>query len=540
MRSDDPERRRALLQALLLGTAAIALVTWLRLRFDARLWDDAYITMNAVRHLLDGSGLHFNPQLQDHALTTLLWPLLIAFGTGGGAEMPSVVRGLGMLSEFLLAGCFGLYTRRITGSVAGGLLAMALLLCNPVVLLCSFGGMETGIALALMAASLWLLSADRHRAALVVAALVLWTRFDGLLFYGVVLASAAVVVPRDRYALRGWLIDAAPSLLLVSGYFAFTRLYFDRWLPDSVTVKLELAGGLSPSAEVARELWHALLGQSSYWFRVDTPYLWTVPLILLGGVSLAVGKRTRRQVAPLLAFTFLYAASIWLRGGEYATHFPWYFAPPLLCAGLLATEGLLRVGAALHWLATRAALPAVPARLAATAPVLLCLVLGVGWVAVLDAPLADSVRLEKSRQQRREVLYAAIATWTGQILEGSEERWLAGNEIGALGYFAPARLGVIDLFGLSQAKGEASLSGSERVAKYQPAVVITNRKKRREEIDRLLAGRYRWQLPRTGESRILLVGIRHDLEHLNWRLGPLERAFRHGDLLRPSGEPAHP
>ena len=104
MRSDDPERRRALLQALLLGTAAMALVTWLRLRFDARLWDDAYITMNAVRHLLDGSGLHFNPQLQDHALTTLLWPLLIALGAAGGAEMPSVVRGLGMLSELLLAG----------------------------------------------------------------------------------------------------------------------------------------------------------------------------------------------------------------------------------------------------------------------------------------------------------------------------------------------------------------------------------------------------------------------------------------------------
>ena len=275
-----------------------------------------------------------------------------------------------------------------------------------------------------------------------------------------------------------------------------------------------------------------MLGQSSYWFRVDTPYVWTVPLMLVGLVSLAVGVQTRRLVGPLVTFTCLYSTSIWLRGGEYATNFPWYFAPPLLCAGLLATEGLLRIGAGLRWLATRPGLPVVPAWLGTTVPVLLCLALGAGWVAALDAPIADSVRLEKSRQQRREVLYAAIATWAGKILEGTEERWLAGNEIGALGYFAPARLGVIDLFGLSQARGEATLSGPERVARYQPAVVITNRKKRREEIDRLLAERYRWRLPNTGESRYLLIGIRRDLEHLDWRLGPLESAFRRGDLPR--------
>ena len=97
---------------------------------------------------------------------------------------------------------------------------------------------------------------------------------------------------------------------------------------------------------------------------------------------------------------------------------------------------------------------------------------------------------------------------------------------------------MIDLFGLSRAEGEARLSGAERVAKYRPAVVITNRKKRRAEIDTLLAGRYRWQLPRTGESRYLLIGIRRDLEHLDWRLSPLERAFRRGDLLQPDGESA--
>lgn len=492
--------------AAVLGAFSLGLVGFWCLTLEAGIWDDAYISMTAARNLLRGAGLHFNPELGDYAVSTLAWPLILAFGGLFSADLVTVVRVAGFLSQLLLAITFGLLALEVTRSRVGAVVGVALLLTNPVVVLCSQWGMETALYMALVSAATLALVTGRPSLCLLVAAGLVWIRVDGIAFYGVALALVLTDCftrwPSRRDGLR-----ALPSVLFAGAYFVCGELYFGRPIADSVTTKwgieIPLDWGTLTSA-IAREFLRALAGRSSYWLTETTAHAWLAPFAILGLAALR-DRRLRRALALPGLFALAYAASFIASTRIYATNFPWYFAPPLAVFVLLALLGLRELGRLLSRLVPSGRWDAPARRGAAWA--VGCAV-AVAWTALVHGPMQTDAAALRHREACRERLYGAASSWAGRPLPAIGERFLAADEIGAVGYFAPPAVGVLDLVGLSRRRGGDPASSFREL---RPAAVVTATAQWPRVIDQELGGDYVWLRPAVECARPLLVGLRRDL-----------------------------
>lgn len=302
--------------------------------------DDALISLQYVRRLLDGSGLTWTDGPPVEGYSNLLWILLLTLPGYFGADLIDAARVLGFILMALIPLLVLAFRTRDSRSL---LLASALVftlwpLSVPVATW-SIGGMEQPLAAFLLVLVLLGLlrrfdTVDIGRSDMLLLVLPLGllsiTRPDGYLFAIISALACLYVIPArsggSRWKTAFWLL-AVPAVFVLA-QLIFRLSYYHDWLPNSARVKLPLdAGRLGEGLEYMLK---GFTAQLLFWIPAASSFvllLWT--------------RETRRRGLLLLLFFgawFLYVTAI---GGDIFAAFRHML--PLMLIALMAMVETLRV-----------------------------------------------------------------------------------------------------------------------------------------------------------------------------------------------------
>lgn len=318
--------------ALLKRAAWVAVIVALVVRLVDLFWtnatiDDAYITMRVARNLATGAGMVFNPGEHVQASSSPLWLLIMAacwglwgegallagrlIGALGDSLVPlalgSLIGGAGLLPESAKnAGA----SRQVLNMAAIG--AGLIYAVFPTSASITARGLETGMYTALIAFAFAALGRNRYHWATTFGALAAFTRPDGALVLGVVLAGIWIADKRMPWR------DILLAVAILMPYLLFAFVYFGTPIPQTVIAKAVLQRS-------AAEQWEEFLKR----------FFFGVPQLVFGLMALAgwiQSWRSRVQTRPLLIWAALYVASF----STLASWWPWYLPPFVIvyCLGL--------------------------------------------------------------------------------------------------------------------------------------------------------------------------------------------------------------
>lgn len=298
----------------------IALLVILTAAFWAYTQDDVFITYTYSRNITQGYGFVFNPGERVQGTTTPLYTLLMA---GVYRLTPDLLHAGNILSAlFLLATCA--LAVSLTQPYLSGYARFALaltLVVSPLVYV-SFG-METLFYCALLLLGFWLWGTNRRAWAMLIAALLTWTRADGVVLGGV-FGLIAFWEARRRPLLQMipwkliviYIIGIAPWYLLAWAYFGTP-------LPNTFGAKQEFLHGL--------KFWSDGWGWWQSFYGNNWLSLLAVPLIGLGIWRAAIQPTLR----PLTLWVICYALGYTALN---VTAF-WYYTPLFVVLVILAACG---------------------------------------------------------------------------------------------------------------------------------------------------------------------------------------------------------
>lgn len=412
--------------------AAMAFSVWFHFAADVLPYDDAYITFRYADNVWAGRGPVYNPGERVFGSSSplyCLWLVALRLPAGDGALPALAVRANIIFHLACVLGVAAL-TASFTARAAPALLAAALYAVEPRMLVISTGGMEAFLFVALVLWSLWALTQQRFRTAMLLAGLSTLSRPEGLcvLFLGLL-----VWLFQDRKRRFGVLACGfAPLLVWVAG----ASLYYGTPVPHSILAKsaplypLQAWSALQSSWRHTGE-WLFPLGTATG----QTARAWTGAILLIASVAGAVlvgpARRARAWLPGAILVLFLAAYAL---GNPKL--FEWYL-PHLHAAWFLT----LVAGMTWFWhgISTRFRVSA-PTGGGTIRPALSCLLvalaiptLGVArsFVAARspDGSLLDGV---KTPMRLRTIAYQRAAEWLNE--HSSSSTRIVSAEVGALGY----------------------------------------------------------------------------------------------------------
>lgn len=311
--------------ALALWSFPVLLLLWQCWTFVGFTVDDAWISFRYAHNLAVGNGLVFNPGVHVEGFSNLSWVMLLVpfealgLGSEGPAKLIGAACALGTLAV----------VRRIVLKLGAdelhAMTAGLLIAAGPGFSYYSVAGLETPLYCLLITLTVWLSMAGSLARAGWVAALLVATRPEGILF-----ASVPLVVGLLENRTRSGIMAVLPSVLTLAGLTAWRFLVFGDVVPNTFHTKVAVQGTI-PQLLVGH-LVEFISYTRTFGMHVQvTSFLAIVGLILLG----------RRAVAPLVALAML-ALFVFVSGGDWMP-FTRFYAPgvPLLAA--LASVGLYRL-----------------------------------------------------------------------------------------------------------------------------------------------------------------------------------------------------
>jgi len=269
----DPERGGTLVLVAALAVAAALCVAFFPLRAD-----DAYIVGRYANNIVAGRGFVFNEGERINALTSPLHLFTLVVLRPWVGDVVTTYRVLAALAA--AAAIVAVAVSRWGGGARTALFA-ALVLASPFMSFWLVGGLETPVLAALCFGLASLVLAEgfdhserRQCAAIVLATLVVFTRYDAVLFAAPV---ALAILIRHGNSLRVRITLAACAIAF-GGWVVFTFLYFGDILPTSFYVK---AGNVPSVSEIGR----------------GVLYLASFSVLSLLWVPALLGRRPARNVA---------------------------------------------------------------------------------------------------------------------------------------------------------------------------------------------------------------------------------------------------
>jgi len=294
----------------------LSLILFWMCRVEYRI-DDAYITYRYSYNLAHGLGARYYEGENSCGYSTPGFFLLLAAGEFLGIASHWTGWILGGIGQAAVA--FFLF-RIHSGKSAWVPSALAALLVATNVSLLWAGqiGMETAVFVALVFATIVRASSESKKGVGPLLAFSILLRLDGLVLAPVLLLF--------RFKLRPLLREALTATVIVGAWFAFARLYYGSFLPNSIHAKViyHEAGFLACFGPFAQGI--------AYFPRTQIPLF---ALSLLGaGVGIA---RRESLVVALLVFLTLYVAGFCSSG---IMPFTWYLVPSNIVAIAIAGRGL--------------------------------------------------------------------------------------------------------------------------------------------------------------------------------------------------------
>lgn len=253
-------------------------------------YEDAFITYRYSERIASGQGFTFNNGERVLGTTTPLWTLILVLPSLLPSDL-AVIYFSQLFSVLLDVGTlwmlYLLVRHELSGEMAGApsILYVGLALLPTAAyghsVLNGVNGMETSLAVFLMALSLYLLTAGRITLSGVILGLLVMTRPDGVAWCAV-LGLIYLLVKRD---LKGAVILVAYALLVFSLWGVFAELYFGSPIPQSASAK----NGFAPAR---------LLDIGAFLFRVS----WYVPRRIAGGLGNFVTSTGSIDVPSVLVY----------------------------------------------------------------------------------------------------------------------------------------------------------------------------------------------------------------------------------------------
>ncbi|MEC8381214.1 MAG: hypothetical protein VXZ96_12875 [Myxococcota bacterium] len=311
----------------------IALSLWVIFEFyTENALEDALITYRYAENLAQGKGYAFFPDVWVQGTTTPLFTLLLAMvGLVFGSE--AIWPASDVLN--ILFGCgAALLTARIvwkwTGNSIMAYISIPLLLFNPSFLWAGTGGMETILVVFMMALSGDLFLRKRYLATAIVAALLVLTRIDGLVWSGLLFLAVAKEKPKRA------LIGAGIGSALLLSWFFWAWSVFGSPLPHSVMAK-SIIRPLALQGSVF-ELQHILKWTKStmlQWSAISAG-------IPIGLLAFGVGVKEILATKKTLQYVFLVYAVVFpfLFFVRKAPFFAWYMVPLCWVGLVIGLAGL--------------------------------------------------------------------------------------------------------------------------------------------------------------------------------------------------------
>lgn len=423
MAGDEPPRAsRALHVAIVLVPVAILAVhAWMLSRVQGiSCIDDAYISFQYARNLVDGHGLVFNPGERVEGYTNFGWVMILAAVHAVGADLELASRVLGFVcGAGLITWVTAWFVRRGSPWLAA-LVGLALAL-DGTIARWSQDGLETLFfaTLVAIATTTRVDELDDGRtgvaSSLVFAGCAL-TRPEGLVLFGLSWLAGWTMAGSMRERVRRAVVEGLCFSVPVGAHVAWRLAYYGMPLPNTFYAKVGASG-----AQVERGLAYT----AGFW-ATDR-----APLIVGALVALVATARSRWRPADawLLVVVAVWVAYVTAVGGDWMG--PGRFYAPIV-AVLLVLVGR-RVGArAAHGGAFAGQRLRVLAAVAAL----------VAFLSGFTSHLSERANLEVERpllDSRR-----TLALFLADSAE-PDERLLTG-EIGALAWFSG--LYTLDLYGL--------------------------------------------------------------------------------------------
>lgn len=309
--------------------------------FRTFFFDDSYISLRYADRLLHGHGLTWTAGPRVEGYSNFLWVLLVA---GIGRVIPDLVtaaRCLGLVSGALAVGAL-VWTyaprrpREIIAPLYGG---MILAVSGPIAAWC-VGGLEAPLLIALVCWALALLlhalelddfGWRRMAPAGVLLGLACLTRPDAPLF---VATLAAGLVLANGFRRRGWagaLRLVVVPVLFVAAHFAFRRVYYHAWLPNTSTKLVTSMVHVKVGLAYVTGVWQLRLGL-------------LFPAVVALGIAL-IDRGVRRRVLLIAPPMFAWLVYVVAIGGDFMPEYR-QLVPALALMAFLSTE-------ALWWMARR-------------------------------------------------------------------------------------------------------------------------------------------------------------------------------------------
>ncbi|MEC7949325.1 MAG: hypothetical protein VX265_17285 [Myxococcota bacterium] len=388
---------------LLLAAASLGLTAlgWQEMSF---LCDDAFIAFRYARNVLGGWGPTWNPPpfAPVEGYTSALWVALLSVAWLIGPPPPVAAQamslGAGLASTILAL----LWLRRMEVRSPRTRLMLAAstmlaIVTNRTFLTWTSSGLETSLFNLLVLA--WLFGATRPRlrgtALSTIAALLVLTRPDGLLYAGVTVAILALRLPPSGA------VRATGPLAVVGAHLLWRRATYGLWLPNTYFAKVS-----EPWPEAGIRYLGAFLLEHGFWL--------TVPFAMVGLVAVLRPRprdaacRIGLPTCAILAHTAYYTLRV---GGD---HFEYRVLSHLVIPTLLAAAW-----SADHVLRRRA-------------PALLVLMAGLSW----PIPWVHHVLgRDLTTREQTEALYLPVAPHLPSILSpittfhDDNQRWLIDRYI---------------------------------------------------------------------------------------------------------------
>ena len=286
--------------------------------FANALTDDAFITLQYVKTLLTTGTWGFLPGYVTNAVTSPLNVFLLAFA---GIFLGPTINAVIWLSACILALTVILLVQISTHlfrKAIFGYLAAGALIFNPLII--STLGLESILFVGLYILSLYLYITRKWDFLAVAVGLITITRFEGILFFVVMLLFVPTLKLRLRFA--------GIYLSCIAPWYIFSWVYLGSLFPDTLFIKI---------MQRAWGSWDFFNGPDLY-FRVY-PLETILSFSLLPFALLLLNKAVRSS----LLIQFLLLTSVAHFAGYSVLHVPpyyWYYVPEITAMVLIGSFGL--------------------------------------------------------------------------------------------------------------------------------------------------------------------------------------------------------
>jgi hypothetical protein len=282
--------------------------------------DDAYITLRYARYFAAGQGPVWNPGERVEGYTDFLWMALIAGQHRLGADLVDASVWLSyasMLAVFVIAWrIWALWAGEEGGALARpAVLAVTLLLIalNDSLVFWGFSGLETGLAAALLTATVYLFMRESRGARVpwsaIAATAAAMTRPEMVLVAavtgGFTLRDAAA--RRDAPSIRRLALWSATFVATYGAYFAWRYSYYGHVFPNTYYAKVGSGGDF-----INRGMGYVQAYGLSYLFL---PFVMGAVTLVFAGT-----KDVRRDAQYVLAVIAAWAFAVIVEGGDAFAH----------------------------------------------------------------------------------------------------------------------------------------------------------------------------------------------------------------------------